>query len=281
MINLKEAALQLNRRNKMTPRTLIALTLFYVVLFSCSQTPTGRRQLTLLPEDQLAKMGDQSFKQMQQQQKVSNNQDLKRRIECISRRVVTSMNKDNDFSEWEVKVFESDAINAFATPGKNIGVYTGLINAAQSNDQIASVIGHEVGHVLASHGNERISQSLIVQGGLVAADIALDSGNSQKNQMILGALGLGAQLGILLPYSRKHESEADQIGLDLMAKAGFNPRAAVEFWQIMQKQSKSQPPEWLSTHPAPTSRIKELEKNMNKAIKKYNTTKAKFRACPS
>ncbi|MBC77662.1 MAG: hypothetical protein CME64_16775 [Halobacteriovoraceae bacterium] len=251
------------------------------VFVGCSQSPTGRRQLTLLPEDQLAKMGDQSFQQMQKQQKLSDDPALKRRIECIAERIVSSMSKNNNFSEWDVKVFDSEAVNAFATPGKNIGVYTGLINAAQSNDQIASVIGHEVGHVLASHGNERISQSLIVQGGLVAADIALDSGSPQKNQMILGALGLGAQLGILLPYSRKHESEADKIGLDLMAEAGFNPRAAVEFWEIMKNQSKSAPPEWLSTHPAPQSRIEKLRSNMKSALKTYNRNKGQFTKCPS
>ncbi|MCO4754352.1 MAG: M48 family metallopeptidase [Bacteriovoracaceae bacterium] len=260
----------------------ITITITSLILtMACSLSPTGRRQLTLMPEAQLAKMGDQSFEQMQKQQQLSADPKVIKRINCISQRIVSSMSEDNDFSEWDVKVFEDKAINAFATPGKNIGVFTGLVDAAKSNDQIAAVIGHEVGHVLAKHGNERISQTLIVQGGLVAADIALDSENPRKNQMILAALGVGAQLGILLPYSRKHESEADHIGQNLMAKAGFNPEAAVEFWQIMKQQKNGQPPEFLSTHPAAQSRIDNLNENLKEAQEIYQQNKARFSSCPS
>lgn len=260
---------------------LISFLLLTFFVIGCAQTPTGRKQLAFMPKGQMAQMGDQSFAEMQKSQKVSHDKRLNRKIKCISERIVTALG-ESDFSEWEVKVFEDKAVNAFALPGKNIGVFTGLIEAAQNNGQIASVIGHEVGHVIAEHGNERVSQNLMVQGGLVAADIALDTGGSpQKRQLIMGALGLGAQLGVLLPYSRKHESEADQIGLELMAKAGFDPKEAVEFWKIMGKQSGgAQPPEILSTHPANQSRIKNLEDSMEGSKRIYAKNKADWQACP-
>ena len=251
------------------------------LLAGCSKTPTGRSQLTLMPEGQMAQMGEQSFSQLQKEQKVSQDKQLNAKINCISKRIVENLEGENDFSEWDVKVFEDEAVNAFALPGKNIGVYTGLIKAAENNAQIASVIGHEVGHVLAEHGNERVSQNLAVQGGLAIADIALNTGSAQNNQLIMGALGLGAQLGVLLPYSRKHESEADQIGLNLMARAGFQPQEAVEFWRIMSQQSEGkEPPKWLSTHPANQERIDDLQERMKEAKEIYQANKAEYGDCP-
>lgn len=256
----------------------IFLTIIVSSLTSCSTTPTGRRQLTFMPESQMAIMGDQSFAQMQKAQKVSKDPYLNRKINCISKRIVENM-QNGSFEEWDVKVFEDKAVNAFALPGKNIGVYTGLIEAAENNAQIAAVIGHEVGHVIANHGNERVSQNLIVQGGLLAADIALNTGNEGRDRLILASLGLASQVGVLLPFSRKHESEADQIGLDLMAKAGFDPQEAVRFWEVMSKQGGQQPPELLSTHPAHSSRIENLKVHMNKARKIYGANADK-KDCP-
>lgn len=254
--------------------------LMMAALLGCSTTPTGRSQLAFMPAGQMAQMGDQSFAEMQKTKKLSQDKLLIEKIECISKRITQNL-EGGDFSEWRVKVFEDDSVNAFALPGKNIGVYTGLIKVAQNNDQIASVIGHEVGHVIADHGNERVSQNLVVQGGLVATDIALDAGSPQKRQLIMGALGLGAQLGVLLPYSRKHESEADEIGLNLMAKAGFNPKAAVAFWKIMGSQSGgNQPPEILSTHPANQARVENLQEHLSKAQRFYQANKADYSPCP-
>ena len=247
-------------------------------LTSCSTTPTGRSQLTFMPEGQMSKMGDQSFAQMQKSQKVSKDPYLNRKINCIAKRIVENM-ENGSFEQWDVKVFDDKAVNAFALPGKNIGVYTGLIKAAENNAQIAAVIGHEVGHVIANHGNERVSQNLLVQGGLLAADIALNTGNEGKDRLILASLGLASQVGVLLPFSRRHESEADQIGLELMAKAGFDPQAAVSFWEVMSKQSGQQPPELLSTHPAHSSRIENLKSHMKKARKIYSANADK-KDCP-
>lgn len=251
-----------------------------LIIFGCSTSPTGRSQLTLMPKGQMAQMGDQSFAQLKKTTKISSDPKLNNKIKCLARRIVTNMDQDNDFSEWEVTVFDDKQVNAFALPGKNIGVYTGLIKAAKNNDQIASVLGHEVGHVLAEHGNERVSQNLVVQGGLLASSIALDTGSSAKNNLIIASLGIASQVGVLLPFSRKHESEADEIGQNLMAKAGFDPRESVAFWKIMQKEGGSAPPEWLSTHPANQSRINGLESNMEKAMGIYQENKAKYSDCP-
>lgn len=228
----------------------------------------------------MSQMGNTSFAQMKKEEKLTQNHNLTQKIQCIARRIVTNLDEDNDFKQWDVAVFEDKAINAFALPGKNIGVYTGLIEAAENNDQIASVIGHEVGHVLARHGNERVSQNLIVQGGLLAADVALNSGNAAKDQLILASLGLSAQVGVLLPFSRKHESEADEIGLELMAKAGFNPEEAVNFWKIMAQEKGSGPPELLSTHPANQTRIDNLNSLMSKPRKTYLKSKSQYGDCP-
>lgn len=254
---------------------ILACMLFIFGALSCSTTPTGRSQLAFMPESQMAKMGDQSFAQMKDNLQVSRDRGLNDKINCIASRIVNRMDGEGAFQNWDVKVFKDPAINAFALPGKNIGVYTGLIDAAENNAQIASVIGHEVGHVIADHGNERVSQNLIVQGGLLAADIALNTGNKTKDRLILASLGLASQVGVLLPFSRKHESEADQIGLRLMAQAGFDPREAIAFWKNMaDKNREAGPPELLSTHPAHSSRIENLREHMSDALKTYRDNKA-------
>ena len=164
-------------------------------------------------------------------------------------------------------------MNAFALPGGKIGVHTGILKVANSADQLAAVLGHEVGHVIARHGAERVSQSVATQGGLALADIMLDR-KSESRSLIMAGLGLGAQFGILLPFSRKHESEADEIGLYLMANAGFDPEHSVELWRNMAKASGGAPPEFLSTHPSNTSRISGLQSRMSKAKALYNNAQA-------
>ena len=153
-----------------------------------------------------------------------------------------------------------------------MGVYTGMLNVAENQDQLASVLGHEVGHVLAQHGNERASQPQLTNVALAAA-----AGSGYVDTATMQALGLGAQIGILLPYSRTHESEADVIGLDLMAEAGFDPRQAVQLWKNMEKAGGGAPPEFLSTHPASDTRIDNMLSKMAGALKTYNDARAKGR----
>lgn len=176
-------------------------------------------------------------------------------------------------TQWEVKVFADDAPNAFALPGGKIGVHTGMLKVAENQHQLASVIGHEVGHVWAKHSNERVSQGFLTQTGMQLAAVAAGDMTSEKQQL-LGLLGVGAQVGVILPFSRKHESEADEIGLELMARAGFDPRQSVELWKNMQKAGSGSTPEFLSTHPGVDTRIRDLNSRMDRAIKIYQQAQA-------
>lgn len=227
-----------------------------IVATSCSTTPTGRSQLNLIGDGQMASLGDQSFEQLKKEKPISKDPVQNKLVQCVTYRLLENMGQNP--KEWEVLIFVDESPNAFALPGKNVGVHTGMLALVQNQDQLAAVLGHEIGHVLADHGNERMSQGLIAQAGLMAADIVLGE-NSKKNQMILAALGLGAQYGVLLPYGRKQETEADQLGVEYMAKSGFNPQQSVELWKLMSaKAGGKSPPEFLSTHPSNATRIKEL-----------------------
>jgi predicted Zn-dependent protease len=226
------------------------------ILVGCSTSPTGRRQLKLMPSEQMSALGSQSFSSLKKTEKVSQNQNYRRKIKCITDRLLIAMGESP--STWKIEIFENKAPNAFALPGNNMGIHTGMIELAANDSQIAAVIGHEIGHVLASHGNERVSQNAIVQLGMTATQIYLGQ-SGRGDQMILASLGLGAQFGILLPFSRSHETEADALGIKYMAKAGFNPREAAELWKVMKANAGNSGPEFLSTHPSPETRIKKLQ----------------------
>lgn len=234
--------------------------LVLAVVVGCSTTPDGRKQLKLIPDSTMDQMGDQSFAKLKQQETVIKNNSpangaMIARVRCVTDRLLVSMGMNP--KEWDVEIFKDDSPNAFAVPGKHVGVHTGMLNLVENNDQLAAVIGHEIGHVLAHHGNERASQTLVSQLGLAAAQIALGQ-DSKQDQLILAALGLGVQFGVLLPYSRAHEREADHLGVRYMADAGFDPRQAARLWELMQQKNPSSPPEILSTHPSSESRIKDL-----------------------
>tara|TARA_Y100000768_G_scaffold388986_1_gene389721 strand:+ start:14704 stop:15387 length:684 start_codon:yes stop_codon:yes gene_type:complete len=214
----------------------------------------------------MQQMGKDSFEKLKQQEKVSTNQAANTYVSCVSHRVLKAMGEKP--SDWEVVVFEDKSPNAFALPGKKIGVHTGMIDLAQNPDQLAAVIGHEIGHVLASHGNERVSQNIVAQGTMAAASLAIGQ-DTTKDQLLIAALGVGAQVGVLLPFSRKHETEADLLGLKYMSKAGFNPQEAANLWVQMKQKAGGSPPEFLSTHPSPDSRIKTLRKEADKYRSQY------------
>jgi predicted Zn-dependent protease len=236
-------------------------------LSACATSPTGRSQVLLYSDDQLAQSGVQAFAGMKQETPISKAPVTNEFVQCIAQNIILQLDKQADPDDWEVVVFESEQVNAFALPGKKIGVYTGLLEVAVNQHQVATVIGHEVGHVLAQHGNERMSHSTLIGVSQEAVNQALQIGNVEEAPVIMSALGLGAQYGVSLPFSRLHESEADIIGLDLMSRAGFDPRESVELWKNMNKASGgSQPLELLSTHPAPASRIENLSKNMPSAL---------------
>lgn len=245
-------------------------------LFACATSPTGRSQFTLFPESQMAQMGAASFTTLQESQKVDTSPRNNAYVNCIVNALIPELNAIAPAmrsTQWEVKVFANETPNAFALPGGKIGVHTGMLTVAQNQHQLASVIGHEIGHVWAKHSNERVSQSFATQTGLQLAAVAAGDMTSEKQQL-LGLLGVGAQVGVLLPFSRKHETEADEIGLELMAHAGFDPRQSVELWKNMQKAGGGSPPEFLSTHPGTDSRIRDLNAKMDRALKIYQQAQA-------
>ncbi|MDQ2694768.1 MAG: M48 family metallopeptidase, partial [Pseudomonadota bacterium] len=188
-------------------------------------------------------------------------------VRCVAGAIVNEV--QGGPRSWEVAVFQDGSANAFALPGGKIGVNTGMFKVARNPDQLAAVIGHEVGHVLAQHSNERLSQQFAVQAGLSLADAVAGQYAALPREQLLGVLGLGAQLGILLPYSRTHESEADVIGLNLMARAGFDPRQSIGLWQNMARSGGGQPPEFMSTHPSHGTRLQDLQAAMGPALQTY------------
>jgi len=244
--------------------------LILVALAGCGTSPTGRNQLLVFPPDQLDAMGIQAFEEMRKQVPVESDPAINRYVRCVADAILEQV--DDKDTKWEVVVFKDDTPNAFALPGGKMGVYTGMLKVAKNQDQLAAVLGHEVGHVLAQHGNERISQQQLTNVALAAA-----AGSGYVDTATMQALGLGAQIGVLLPYSRTHESEADVIGLDLMSEAGFDPRESVQLWKNMAQAGDGAPPEFLSTHPANTTRIDNLLSHMANALSVYNDARAKGR----
>jgi predicted Zn-dependent protease len=203
---------------------------------------------------------------MKKETPASDNARATAYVKCVASAITDVVSPK---TKWEVTLFEDKAVNAFALPGGKIGVYTGLLKVAENQHQLAAVIGHEVAHVLADHGNARVSAQFATQSGLQLAQVLAGATSPQKAQLF-GLLGLGAQVGVLLPYGRGQESEADILGLDYMARAGFDPRESVKLWQNMGKAAGGQqPPEFLSTHPSHERRIEQLNENMPEALKNY------------
>lgn len=234
---------------------------------ACATSPTGRSQLILFPEGEMTQMGVASFRDIQQNTPVSKDRAVNGYVDCVAEQIIRVLPKASDPSTWEVLVFEDDTVNAFALPGRKIGVYKGLLGVAENQGQLATVIGHEVGHVLAQHSNERVSTNFVAQSGLQLAQIAVGA-NTPMKQELFGLLGVGAQYGVLLPFSRTQEAEADLIGLDLMSQAGFDPRESVRLWQNMQaNEGGAGPPEFMSTHPSSERRIAELQARVSEHMR--------------
>lgn len=256
----------------MKARLLFACAL--ALTLACATSPTGRQQLIFVPDSVTTSMGVEAYSELKKSTPVDKSMRVNAYVRCIVDPLIRTLDGDaGNPSRWEVTVFENNDANAFALPGGKIGVYTGLLRVATSDAQLAAVLGHEIGHVLARHGAERLSQQVGTQAGLAALGALTE--NNPNRDMILGLLGVGVQVGVLLPFSRTQESEADLIGLDLMAKAGFNPEASVQLWHNMMAASGGKaPPEWLSTHPANQTRINTLTQNMPAALQLYQRAKA-------
>jgi predicted Zn-dependent protease len=245
-----------------------------LVAAGCATTPTGRRQLKLVSPAQMSRLGDEAYSRMKQETPVSKDRKLQAYVQCVAREVTGALPPPHDAGNWEVTVFEQDdSINAFALPGGNIGVYTGLLEVTENRDQLAAVISHEVAHVTADHSNARISTNYATRFGLSVLDAFIGGGSAQGNQ-IMSLLGLGAQVGVLLPYNRAQETEADVLGLKYMAEAGFDPRQSVELWRNMARAGGGGPPEFLSTHPSGDTRISTLKRHMPEAVQLYRRARS-------
>ena len=248
----------------------LSLCALLIALNGCSTSSTGRSQLMLMSPNQLNKMGIASFEQMKEKEKISQDKATNAYVQCVADAITKNVPKSAHDGEWEVVVFDADQVNAFALPGGKIGVYTGILKVAENQQQLAAIIGHEVGHVIENHSNERLSSNQLSQAGLNLANAALESQNVAARDTLMAGLGLGVQYGILMPYGRTHESEADIVGQDLMARSGFDPKASIDLWHNMAKTSKSAPPEFLSTHPSNETRIRDLTAHLPKALSLYN-----------
>ncbi|MBP0048320.1 M48 family metallopeptidase [Marinobacterium sp. AK62] len=251
-----------------------------LLMAGCSVSPTGERTLLLNSPQQMNAMGSQSFEQMKQKLDIETDARTNRYVQCVADAILMQVPREYGYApqDWELVVFKDEAVNAFALPGGKMGVYTGMLKLTENQHQLASVIGHEVSHVLAQHGNARMSQQMLTQLGMAAATIALaDRVDTRTQQAAILAMGLGVQYGVLLPYSRQHESEADKLGQSLMAQAGFDPREAVTLWQNMAQKGNAQPPELLSTHPAPGTRIRQLDAQVEAYMPLYQQALAQGR----
>jgi len=263
-------------------RSLVfAATSVSFLLAGCSEVPiTGRRQLSLVPSSLVTSMSVQEYTQFLSENKVSNDPQQTAMVKRVGQNIVAAVNEfckehcDKDpFAgyQWEINLVEDPQVNAFAMPGGKVVVYTGILPIAQNEAGLATVMGHEIAHVFAGHGEERMSQGLLTQFGGAALSVALKNQPEATQNLFMSAYGLGTQVGLLLPYSRLHESEADHLGLIFMAMAGYNPNEAVGFWERMAAASKGQskPPEFLSTHPADQTRIENIKKLIPEAMEYY------------
>jgi len=239
------------------------------LLVACVTVPdSDRKALRFLPDGQMNALGENAFKDILSKEKISSDPKLNEMVTRIGRRIADASGAK---FKWEFKVIDNPKmVNAFCLPGGKVAVYTGILPVAQNEAALAAIMGHEVAHATARHGAERMSQAIAMQTGMVAADVALR--DSKSRLPILAALGLGAQFGALLPYSRLHETEADTIGLKYMAKAGYDPAEAPELWVRMGKKSGGAPPEFMSTHPNPVNRTKALRDEIPKVMGYYNAS---------
>ena len=258
------------------PRIATALIAVFL-LASCETSSTGRRQLILMSDSALEAQAAALYGEMQQKMEISTDEAKRNYVLCVSNAITGALPGEAP-DRWEVTLFDEESANAFALPGAKIGVYTGLLDVAENADQLAAVIGHEVAHVLERHSNERVSSN-VLSGTVVAIGTEVLAGGAatEARQATQQALSQGAQLLGLLPYSRAHEAEADQVGVMLMAKAGFDPAASVQLWKNMAAANASQPLEILSTHPAPATRIQKLSSYLETATPVYEQARANGR----
>ncbi|MBN2467626.1 MAG: M48 family metallopeptidase [Deltaproteobacteria bacterium] len=260
------------------------LVLIPFVLLSCTTVPvTGRKQLDLIPSSTMLAMSFQQYDEFLKSNKLSTNRNQTQTVKTVGGKIKKAVEQymaKNNLSDrlrdykWEFNLVENDEVNAWCMPGGKVVVYTGILPITQGEGGLAVVMGHEIAHAIARHGDERMSQGLLAELGGMALSAALKEQPEKTRQLWMTAFGAGASVGVLLPYSRLHESEADHLGLIFMAMAGYDPRLAVDFWERMaaKKEGKA-PPEFISTHPSDQTRITKIKAEIPAALEYYEGKK--------
>ena len=261
--------------------TIAAMASMVLFVSSCTEVAiTGRKQLNLVPDSVINSMSFQEYEQFLSENKVVTGTEDAEMVKRVGRRIQAAvesyfaqqgMSDALEGYKWEFNLVNDPAINAWCMPGGKVVVYTGLLPVTQNETGLAVVMGHEIAHAIAEHGNERMSQALLVQMGGMALSTAMRNSPEQTRELFMQSYGIGAQVGILLPYSRTQESEADHLGLIFMAMAGYNPEEALVFWERMaaSKEGQGAPPELLSTHPADSTRIRNIRELLPEAMRYY------------
>lgn len=257
----------------------LSLLLLALLVYYCSTVPiTGRKQISLIPASEINALSFQQYGEFLKQNKLSEDKEavamVKRVGGNIQKAVETYFTQNNMMNqlqgyEWEFNLVESDEVNAWCMPGGKVVVYTGILPLTKDETGLAVVMGHEIAHAIAQHGAERMSYGLLQQLGGMALSVALQNEPETTRNIFLTAYGVGSTVGVILPFSRTHESEADRLGLIFMAMAGYNPEAAVDFWTRMSQAGGQKPPEWLSTHPSDETRIADIKKHLPEALGYY------------
>ena len=248
--------------------------LIVLIISACATTPVSNRStLILIPKAQEISLGKQSYNQILKKEKESEDAQLNEVVRRVGQRIIAVSHMPK--LDWEIKLIESAQKNAFALPGGKIAIYTGILTVAKNEAGLATVMSHEIAHVIARHGAQRMTQQMLLQGAMIGAGLSMK--NRTQRNLVLTALGVGVLYGLTLPFSRSHESEADQIGLIYMAKAGYNPNEAIKFWQRFSKvKDQKGPPEWASTHPADKTRMRGLRGYLSRAKYDYQNVKIKY-----
>jgi predicted Zn-dependent protease len=259
-------------------------TLFFTFCVSllmqgCSTVPlTGRKQLNLVPESEMMSMSFSSYSDFLKSNKISTDQSATAMVTSVGKDIAAAVTKyfaDNKLSDrlqgyqWEFNLVEDKTPNAWCMPGGKVVVYSGILPYTEDKNGLAVVLSHEIAHAVARHGNERMSQQIVTQFGNVALNELIKDKPDQTKGIFNTAYGLGSQVGVMLPFSREHELEADKLGLIFMAMAGYDPQTAISFWERMSKTGGQKPPEFMSTHPSDETRIKKIQAALPEAMKYY------------
>jgi predicted Zn-dependent protease len=256
-------------------RNILFLAVFAILFAGCSKVPfTNRKQAKLLPESEMNAMSFAAYQDFLKINKLSTNTSQTNMVKSVGQRIESAatnyytkknLTKKLEGYNWEFNLVDDPTVNAWCMPGGKVVFYSGIMPVCKTADGVAVVMGHEIAHALAHHGNERMSQGLMLQLGGIGLAVALSNKPQETQNLFMTAYGVGATLGAMLPFSRLHESEADEIGLFLMAMAGYDPEESVDFWQRMSASGGAQPPQFLSTHPSHEKRIADLKALIPKA----------------